>query len=37
MSTMSKLHDFAEQCERLLMMLLLVLFGGAVAGGLWLR
>jgi sodium/hydrogen antiporter len=30
----SKLHDFAEECERLLMMLLLVLFGGAVAGGL---
>ncbi len=31
-----RLHDFAEQTERLLMMVLLVLFGGAVAGGvLW--
>ncbi|MBC7907536.1 MAG: sodium:proton antiporter [Rhodospirillaceae bacterium] len=29
-----KLHDFAEEIERLLMMLLLVLFGGAIAGGL---
>ncbi|MDN3567141.1 cation:proton antiporter [Paeniroseomonas aquatica] len=29
-----RLHDFAEQTERLLMMVLLVLFGGAVAGGL---
>ncbi|MBF0372985.1 MAG: cation:proton antiporter [Alphaproteobacteria bacterium] len=29
-----KLHGFAEQIERLLMMLLLVLFGGAIAGGL---
>ncbi len=29
-----KLHDFIEQTERLLMMLLLVLFGGAVAHGL---
>jgi sodium/hydrogen antiporter len=28
-----KLHDFAEQLERLLMMILLVLFGGALAGG----
>ena len=28
-----RLHDFAEQTERLLMMVLLVLFGGAVAGG----
>jgi len=27
-------HDFAEQTERLLMMVLLVLFGGALAGGL---
>ncbi|MDP3659743.1 sodium:proton antiporter [Phenylobacterium sp.] len=27
------LHDFAEQIERLLMMLVLVLFGGAIAGG----
>ena len=30
----SELHDFAEEFERLLMMLLLVLFGGAVATGL---
>ncbi|MBC7908063.1 MAG: sodium:proton antiporter [Rhodospirillaceae bacterium] len=29
-----KLHGFAEEIERLLMMLLLVLFGGAIAGGL---
>lgn len=29
-----KLHDFIEQTERLLMMLLLVLFGGALAHGL---
>lgn len=29
-----KLHDFAEQLERLLMMLILVLFGGAIAGDL---
>jgi len=29
-----RLHDFAEQTERLLMMVLLVLFGGALAGGL---
>ncbi|MCO6418854.1 cation:proton antiporter [Siccirubricoccus sp. KC 17139] len=29
-----RLHDFAEQTERLLMMVLLVLFGGAIAGGL---
>ncbi|MBY0566650.1 MAG: cation:proton antiporter [Hyphomonadaceae bacterium] len=29
------LHDFAEQMERLLMMLVLVLFGGAVATGLF--
>ncbi|MBK1656821.1 cation:proton antiporter [Paracraurococcus ruber] len=29
-----RLHDFAEQTERLLMMLILVLFGGALAGGL---
>ncbi|MBL6458093.1 cation:proton antiporter [Belnapia sp. T6] len=28
-----RLHDFAEQTERLLMMVLLVLFGGALAGG----
>lgn len=28
------MHDFAEQVERLLMMLVLVLLGGAVAGGL---
>jgi NhaP-type Na+/H+ or K+/H+ antiporter len=28
-----KLHDFAEQLERLLMMILLVLFGGALADG----
>ena len=28
------MHDFAEQIERLLMMLLLVLFGGALANGL---
>lgn len=30
----SALHDFAEQIERLLMLLVLVLFGGALAGGL---
>jgi NhaP-type Na+/H+ or K+/H+ antiporter len=30
----SRLHDFAEQIERLFMMILLVLFGGAVGGGL---
>lgn len=29
------LHDFAEQIERLLMMLVLVLFGGAIATGLF--
>lgn len=29
-----RLHDFAEQIERLLLMLILVLFGGALAGGL---
>lgn len=28
-----RLHEYAEQTERLLMMLLLVLFGGAIAGG----
>ena len=28
-----KLHDFAEQLERLLMMVLLVMFGGALSGG----
>jgi len=28
-----KLHDFIEQLERLLMMILLVLFGGAISGG----
>lgn len=28
------LHDFAEQIERLLLMVILVLFGGALAGGL---
>ncbi len=32
----SRLHDFAEQIERLLMMMMLVLFGGAIATGrLW--
>jgi sodium/hydrogen antiporter len=31
------LHDFAEQVERLLMMLVLVLFGGAIATGLFAR
>jgi NhaP-type Na+/H+ or K+/H+ antiporter len=30
----AEMHDFAEQIERLLMMLLLVLFGGALANGL---
>ena len=30
----SRLHDFAEQIERLLMMMMLVLFGGAIATGL---
>lgn len=30
----SSLHDFAEQTERLLMVIVLVLFGGAIAGGL---
>ena len=30
----ARLHDFAEQIERLFMMILLVLFGGAVGGGL---
>jgi sodium/hydrogen antiporter len=30
----TRLHEFAEQIERLLMMILLVLFGGAVAAGL---
>jgi NhaP-type Na+/H+ or K+/H+ antiporter len=29
----SKLHDFAEELERLLMMVLLVLLGGAMTGG----
>lgn len=29
-----KLHDFTEQTERLLMMVILVLFGGAILGGL---
>lgn len=29
-----RLHDYADQTERLLMMLVLVLFGGALAGGL---
>jgi NhaP-type Na+/H+ or K+/H+ antiporter len=29
-----RLHDFAEQTERLLMTLVLVMFGGAIAGGL---
>ncbi len=29
-----RLHDFADQTERLLMMLVLVAFGGAIAGGL---
>jgi sodium/hydrogen antiporter len=29
-----RLHDFADQTERLLMMVVLVLFGGALAGGL---
>ena len=29
-----KLHDFTEQLERLLMMVVLVLFGGAIVGGL---
>ena len=29
------LHDFAEQVERLLMMLILVLFGGAIATGIF--
>ena len=28
-----KLHDFAEELERLLMMVLLVLLGGAITGG----
>ena len=28
-----KLHDFAEQVERLLMMVLLILFGGAITSG----
>ena len=28
-----KLHDFTEQLERLTMMMLLVLFGGAIADG----
>lgn len=31
------LHDFADQIERLLMMFVLVLFGGAVANGLFAR
>jgi len=30
-----QMHEFAEQIERLLMMLVLVLFGGAIAGGLF--
>ena len=29
-----EMHDFSDQIERLLMMLLLVLFGGALANGL---
>ena len=29
-----RLHEFAEQIERLFMMILLALFGGAIAGGL---
>lgn len=29
-----RLHEFAEQIERLFMMILLVLFGGAIVGGL---
>jgi sodium/hydrogen antiporter len=29
-----RLHDFVDQAERLLLMVLLVLFGGAIAGGL---
>jgi NhaP-type Na+/H+ or K+/H+ antiporter len=29
-----RLHDFAEQTERLLMTMILVMFGGAIAGGL---
>jgi NhaP-type Na+/H+ or K+/H+ antiporter len=29
-----RMHDFAEQAERLLMIVLLMLFGGALAGGL---
>jgi sodium/hydrogen antiporter len=29
------LHDFSEQTERLLMMLVLVLFGGAIVTGLF--
>jgi NhaP-type Na+/H+ or K+/H+ antiporter len=29
-----RMHDFAEQTERLLMMVLLMLFGGALSGGL---
>jgi len=29
-----RLHDFAEQTERLLMTMVLVMFGGAIAGGL---
>ncbi len=29
-----RLHDFAEQTERLLMTMILVVFGGAIAGGL---
>jgi NhaP-type Na+/H+ or K+/H+ antiporter len=32
-----KLHDFAEELERLLMMVLLVLLGGAMTGGLLFR
>lgn len=31
----SSLHDFTEQTERLLMVIVLVLFGGAIAGGLF--
>jgi NhaP-type Na+/H+ or K+/H+ antiporter len=30
----ARLHEFAEQIERLFMMILLVLFGGTIAGGL---
>ncbi len=30
----ARLHDFAEQIERLMMMMMLILFGGAIATGL---